>query len=297
MTDAARITLATLLLCLSGPLVATLFGKAPLRRALAASIAIAAQGIPFLLPEERSFLRALYTLGAFVSFIRLVDLWRDPRSWPLPQRLWLLTALFDSREVRHTEPEVSLKRFASALGYALLMGLGAWLAFGVDATGPKVVLRWLGGALFVYSMVDSVATLVDAIYRSLGIVIPPQHRAPVLSRSVSEFWSKRWNLNVHDWLRRHLYVPLAALGRPTLGVVAVFFASSLLHFWMVYVPLGLYWALPMGAFFLVQGAFIGLERLLRVRRWRRWAKHTWTVSAVLGTSPLFVEPFLRIIHV
>lgn len=296
MPDASRIALASVLIVLAGPLTALAFGPSRSRRVLSFVIALSAQAIPFVLPPEWRFLRAIYTMAAFVSIIRVIDLLRDPKSYPLPERLWLLTALFDTRRVRRTDPSLDWQRFAKVGAYMLMMGVGVGLAFSVDKSGPWRWLRWLGGALFVYAMVDSAARLADAVYRSAGVVIPKQHENPILARSVSEFWSKRWNLNVHDWLRRNCYMPFARSGHPVLGIVAGFFVSGALHFWLVYVPLDIWWALPMGVFFLVQAALMGVERLLNVKRWPAFAQHTWTVVAVLGTSPLFVEPFLQILH-
>ncbi len=296
MSDGQRIVLATLLLALTGPVVGTVFGRSKLRTYGSLAVALVAQSIPFLLAPEHRFLRSAYSLGAFVSLLRWVDVWRDARTWTWPQRLWLFTALFDTRKVRSITPEISLSRFGAAVFYALLMGSGLWLAYALPAKGVGLVVRWFGGALFVYSMLDMGGALMDGTYRTLGIQVPPLHRAPILSASVSEFWSKRWNLNVHEWIREHVYAPLAGLGRPLLGLTAGFFASALLHAWLVYVPLGAVWALPMAAFFMLQAIFIGLERRLGVRRWGRAARHVWTVAAVLGPSPLFVEPFLQIVH-
>lgn len=296
MTDTARIVLASVLIVLCGPLTAVAYGRSQPRRAAALAIAGAGQAIPFVLPENWPFLRSLYTLAAFVSLLRLVDLWRDPKSYPLPERLWLLTALFDSRRIRRAEPSLEWQRFAKVAGYVAIMGVGLGLAYSIDSSGPWRWLRWLGGALFVYAMLDAAARFADAVYRSAGIVIPPQHENPVLARSVSEFWGKRWNINVHDWLRRHCFLPFARNGHPIVGIVAGFLASAILHSWMVYVPLGLYWAIPMGLFFLVQAMLMGIERVFCVRQWPRVLQHGWTVATVLGTSPLFVEPFLQIIH-
>jgi hypothetical protein len=53
-------------------------------------------------------------------------------------------------------------------------------------------------------------------------------------------------------------------------------------------------ALAMVAFFLLQGGFVLLELRMGIARWRAIPAHAWTVLAVLGCSPLFVEPILRL---
>jgi hypothetical protein len=46
-------------------------------------------------------------------------------------------------------------------------------------------------------------------------------------------------------------------------------------------------------FFVTQGMFILLELWAGVARWHPLLAHTWTVVAVLGCSPLFIEPLLQ----
>jgi hypothetical protein len=48
-----------------------------------------------------------------------------------------------------------------------------------------------------------------------------------------------------------------------------------------------------GAFFLAQPLLIAAERRLRVRRWPTAAGRAWTLGALAVTSPLVVEPVLR----
>lgn len=48
-------------------------------------------------------------------------------------------------------------------------------------------------------------------------------------------------------------------------------------------------------FFLIQGVFVPCEFSVGVARWRPVLAHAWAVVAVLGSSPLFSEPFPRIL--
>jgi hypothetical protein len=70
----------------------------------------------------------------------------------------------------------------------------------------------------------------------------------------------------------------------------------LLHYWFVAVALGSRWGLLMASFFALQGVLMVVESRLRQRRWPPIARRIWTICAVGGTSPLFVEPFLRILE-
>ena len=49
----------------------------------------------------------------------------------------------------------------------------------------------------------------------LGIPVQPGMRMPVLSASLQEFWSMRWNLPTGDALRYMCYTPIMTLRTPT----------------------------------------------------------------------------------
>jgi len=54
-----------------------------------------------------------------------------------------------------------------------------------------------------------------------------------------EYWQK-WNLPVHHWFVRHVYVPCRSLGlSPTLTSILVFVISGLVHEYVIVVPLHL----------------------------------------------------------
>lgn len=55
-------------------------------------------------------------------------------------------------------------------------------------------------------------------------------------------------------------------------------------------------AVSMLAFFLLQGQLVLFELVLRISQWTPMLACAWTIIALLGPSPLFVEPILRIIH-
>jgi hypothetical protein len=158
------------------------------------------------------------------------------------------------------------------------------------------VLRWSGGALFFYCLADAVEGAVRTFYRAGGIVVSQQHVVPIASRSVQEFWGKRWNRAVGAWLRAHCFLPFARCGRVRTGFMAAFVASAVFHAYFTWVAVGSVMALAMCGFFLIQGAVALLEFRLGVARWQPVLARVWTVVVVLGCSPLFIEPFLRILQ-
>jgi hypothetical protein len=80
-----------------------------------------------------------------------------------------------------------------------------------------------------------------------------------------------------------------------LGLLLGFGVSAIGHAYPVFVALDLPMAAMMLAFFLVQGVFVILETRLGVSRWSRPARRAWTVTIMIASSPLFVEPALRVL--
>jgi hypothetical protein len=253
--------------------------------------------LPFSIPAEHTLWRTALTFGTTLFFLRSIDLVRSSRSCPLFDRIWLMFAMWDVRARQRVSRRFELRAFLAFVGYAGVVAAGIALvtlgAPSVDSPS-RLALRWLGGALVVYGAADAANALLVAGLGLGGLKPPRQHDAPVLARSVREFWSERWNLNIHAWFQRHTFLPLARRGHRKLGILAAFAASALLHFWLVAVPIGFVWAVPMAAFFLMQGGIAVIETKLSISRWSRPLQHAWTMTALLASSPLFVEPALRV---
>jgi hypothetical protein len=265
-------------------------------RAIRASCVAGVLASPWLLPESPSWPRlALAFVGLFV-FLRAVDLERDPIPRGFAFRLAFLLAFLDLRELQPRARGIDLGRIVRGAAFLALAGLGAGLAFVAAPAAPAagLALRWGGGVMIIYGVAEAAAGLYAELLAWLGRAAPPMIDDPILARSVGRFWSERYNLVVSRWLARNVHRPFRRRGRPRLGLAAAFSASALLHVYVAWAPVGFAWALVMGAFFVVSGAAVLLERSLGVpERWPRPAQHAWALSWLLLSSPLFVEPFLR----
>ncbi|MCA9596162.1 MAG: hypothetical protein KC776_22765 [Myxococcales bacterium] len=265
-------------------------------RALGVALALTTLALPLLV--EPLYARVLLAFGCMVFVVRAIDLARDSRQWPTVDRVWLMFAVFDVRARRRIPRSFELRHFATFIAYATLGALGLALVVRVaPAVGGAsgLTLRWLGGAVLVYAAADAANALTVGVLAAGGLRVPTQHRSPIRAHTVRQFWGEHWNLNVQAWFRRHAFLPLARRGHARLGVAAGFVTSALLHFYLVAAPIGVRWALPMAGFFLAQGLIAVGETRVQVARWPRAAQHVWTVCAVLGCSPLFVEPMLRVL--
>lgn len=102
---------------------------------------------------------------------------------------------------------------------------------------PNHVIWLIWFYLFFHSLLNIIAELTRFADREF-------YRDWWNSESVNYFWSN-WNIPVHKWCARHLYVPLLALGLSKCQAsVAVFFVSAFFHEYLVSVPLKMFrmWA-------------------------------------------------------
>lgn len=287
MTGAVALAALAALIC-SAALAA---GQSRPRKALSLTLASLALAPCWFMDDLPPMARGVASLCGELCLMRCIDLATDHREHPPAQRLWLAVATFDTRLVERVPRSLDAKRLGAVVAYGAL----AAGAFTVVTHTTSLAVRWLAGAVAVYAAADAaVATLIVA-YRALGIALPPLHREPILSRSVAEFWSKRWNLTVHAWLRRHCYQPVARRWGVVPGLLAAFVVSALIHVAFTWPAAGTSMAALMGSFFVLQTLFVALERVVRPERLPRALGHLWTVALIGGASPLFVEPMLRII--
>lgn len=102
---------------------------------------------------------------------------------------------------------------------------------------PNHVIWLIWFYLFFHSLLNIIAELTRFADREF-------YRDWWNSESVYYFWSN-WNIPVHKWCARHLYVPLISLGfSKCQASTAVFFVSAFFHEYLVSVPLKLFrmWA-------------------------------------------------------
>ncbi len=292
--DVLEATLPLLLgmvLVLTGALVTT---GSRARRGAGLAIALTSIGCAWLVPGEHSLLRAIYGLIATAGSARVADLCRG--DWSTQRRLQHVATPIDSRTLVRTPRRIDWARLAAGLGW-LVLGLAAWGLVDAQAATPTVgywALRWFAGAIGAYAVIEAGYALAHVGYCAVGLVPPPLHIAPILSRSVQELWGQRWARPVSRWLGDYIFRPLARRRRPVTGALLAFGASAVFHAYGAWVGLGVVDGIPMAAcvlaYFLVQAVVIAMERWLGVPRWKPWAGHAWTIGWMVVTAPLFVEP-------
>jgi len=259
-------------------------------------LAVAALGVPFYLPVHPAWVRFVFALTAAMGVLRCVDLWRDKTPRPLFFRIQHIVTPFDTRRITRGPSGPPAGQTFTVIAFAILSVPAFYLVRVVapaHAGTSGLLLRWASGLLFAYALSDVVYGGLRTALMAAGFDVYDFHRMPVLSRTVKEFWGERWNRTVSAWFAEHLLRPLARRGHAKLGVLASFLASATLHSYLVLVAIGGPMTLVMFGYFVVQGAIVLLELRVRAARWTPTLGHAWTVTLMVVTSPMFVEPLLR----
>ncbi len=179
------------------------------------------------------------------------------------------------------------------------LALGALLFFAARRA-------WAAGSVFLATALAlpalslilhfGIFNLLAGGWRLLGARCDALFRAPLRSRSLTEFWGRRWNLAFSEMTALGIYRPLEPrAGRPA-AMVAAFLASGLLHEIAISLPVNRGFGLPLSYF-----ALHGLLRLAETRLeraghpvWHRaWIGRAWTLFWLALPLPiLFHRPFL-----
>jgi hypothetical protein len=154
--------------------------------------------------------------------------------------------------------------------------------------------RLSAGVLLLYAGVQFVFDFASFCFLAVGLSLDSLHRTPIAARSLTVFWSRRWNRIVSAWLHMFVFLPLARRRCPRLGVFCAFLVSGVLHGWVILVAIGISGALATLLFFVVQGAFVLAEHRLRIHAWPVPFARGWTLAVLLASSPLIIDPYLRL---
>lgn len=263
------------------------------RRALMWILVCVGLALPWITSPEPRIGRFLVALGGALVWVHCLDLSCDRRRHSPWARIWFVLTPFDTRAVRRVRPR--LRHGLAVLGWAIAAAAGFWLVQQRVSSHAAWALRWGGGLVACYALAEVAASGVTQGYLAFGREPPPMHRTPMLARTIQEFWGERWNLEVRRLLYSYAFRPLVRRRGLTTALIVTFLVSAVGHAWLMLPAGGVALAGVWGLFFIIHGMLMALERRLGVARWRRPFAHAWTVSMFVLTSPLFVEPMLRIL--
>ena len=123
--------------------------------------------------------------------------------------------------------------------------------------------------------------------------------APLVATTISEFWSKRWNLAFRDYAHLTIFRPVARRFGGSAAIAAGFLFSGVVHDLAISLPAGGGYGWPI-LYFVIQGVALLIERKLKKSGFQFDGKllgHVWTLAWVAGPAfILFHQPFvLRVI--
>jgi len=101
--------------------------------------------------------------------------------------------------------------------------------------------------------------LIALFWQSRGVVAQPIMAKPILSKTLSEFWGKRWNLGFRQLAHDLIFRPLHKQIGVGLASLLVFLVSGLIHDLVISLPSRGGYGMPT-AYFVLQGLGVSLER-------------------------------------
>ncbi len=278
----------------SGNLVGALI--APRERGGPRAWAALVLGLPSLvaahwIPKDWPVFRTVAAIGLTAGYYRLIAITLRPRSPMLGRAFSVALPIVEPRRVSSTPRTF---RIDLVIAGAFETAAAVFL-FQCAKTYPRdaIAMRALVAGVSTYFIADGTTRLVEATTRAIGVDIGPLHDAPILARTVGEFWSRRWNRSVSAWLAEFAFRPAAKKFGVAIGVLAAFGASAVLHFIPICVAYDPKWACAMAAFFVIHGVVVVIEAKLGAARWPRAIGHVWTLGVFAITAPLFIEPLLQ----
>lgn len=214
---------------------------------------------------------------------------------PLTRRLGYLLAWpgLDAESFfrgRASQPGVGEGLFAvakTAFGLVVLFGLCRRLA-----KEPPYLVGWVGMAGLIFVLHFGTFHLLSWAWRSAGVDAKPLMNWPVASRSVSEFWGRRWNTAFRDLTHRFLFRPSSARLGPRLALGAGFVFSGLVHDLVISVPAGGGYGGPT-LYFTIQGLGLLAERSRlgkRVGLGGGWRGRLFAAVVLIGPAVLLFHP-------
>ena len=159
----------------------------------------------------------------------------------------------------------------------------------------EIVGGWLGMVGIVFCMHFGYSHITAVVLRARGRLVTPIMNRPVAASSVSEFWGKRWNLAFRDYAHVTLFMPLARKWGATMGAIAGFVFSGVIHELAISLPARGGYGWPV-LYFLIQGLGVLGER--KFAKWGWWkanpiGSRIWAIAVVALPVPLlFHQPFV-----
>lgn len=122
-----------------------------------------------------------------------------------------------------------------------------------------MIAGWIGMTGIVITLHFGLFHLLSVVWRRAGVDAPPLMNAPLLASSLSDFWSKRWNLAFRDLSHTYIFRPCVGRGGIAGATMVVFLVSGFVHDAVISLPARGGGGLPT-LYFVIQGVGVLFER-------------------------------------
>lgn len=190
----------------------------------------------------------------------------------------------------------------TAMGVSLL-----WIVARRVSGEHSLVRGWIGLFGLIFLLHFGSFYLIALFWQTMGVDAEPIMSKPILSKTLSEFWGKRWNLGFRQLAHDLIFRPLHKRTGVAAAGLLVFVASGLIHDLVISLPARGGYGLPTG-YFMLQGLGVTLERSALGRRLGLQKGLTaWIFTLIVAAAPAFwlfhppfvlrvIIPFMHAIH-
>lgn len=151
-------------------------------------------------------------------------------------------------------------------------------------------LLMLAGMSFILHF--GLLNLATLFWRGLGVDVTELFISPYKSKSLGEFWGKRWNMAFSEMTSLIIYKPLIGSYGKNNAMIAAFLVSGLLHEFAISFPVQTGYGLPL-LFFVIHSIGMAAERKLglvqQIIEHPVWSR-IWVFSWLLIPMPLLFHP-------
>lgn len=153
-------------------------------------------------------------------------------------------------------------------------------------------------APLVYFLTEVLGAFGEMLFSGLAVPVFPIHNHPLRAVSIGDFWGRRWNIWVQDWLRD---ITAGHTKNLKSKLFLTFFASGLFHELMGNLPWYLYYRESyfgnMMLYFTIQGLGLWIEKRW-VRRFPTWVRRLYLWALVILPAPIFMnKPLLTFLGI
>jgi alginate O-acetyltransferase complex protein AlgI len=133
-----------------------------------------------------------------------------------------------------------------------------------------------------------ILNLSTAMWRLLGVDVRELFKSPYKSKSLKEFWGKRWNIAFSEMTALIVYRPLKEIISPSMAMIVSFLLSGILHEIAISFPVNSGFGLPM-IYFSIHAFLIYLEGkspLVKKIISHPVVSHVWVFLCLILPMPL-----------